>query len=292
MSVEASPPPPPQLSPDGKYVWDGSQWQPIAGVAEPVHAAVFPAWNSIKVEPADPVAVAPQVAQVQYQPPMQVQEPAPDFDYSYTVNDPTITPLWRQQRSTGVGKYLYVGAGIVVLVIAVMLLNSLNLQLPWGASGSGSATPLPQAKATATPATAKVRSEYARADVFLNGVLAPTLDRFNQSLPAMQSCTVVMSNSCFNAMTDSEPLLKKVLNVIDQGLVPPCIAAAVANVRSVLATMDAGLLLGLKGYNDNQRSEVIDGLYRFSHYGQGLGLYGRAADQAQRAQCSTDLEGP
>ncbi len=290
MSAEASPPPPPQLSPDGKYVWDGSQWQPIAGVAEPVHAAVFPAWNSIKVEPADPIAVAPQVAQVQYQAPMQVQEPAPDFDYSYTVNDPTITPLWRQQRSIGVGKYLYVGAGIVVLVIAVMLLNSLNLQLPW--SGSGSGTPLPQAKATATPVTAKERSEFARADAFLNGPLATSMDAFNQTLPPLQTCNGVMSNSCFNAMNDTEPLLKNVLTVIDKGAVPPCIAVQVANVRSVLATMDAGLLLALKGYKDNQRSEVVDGLYRFSHYGTGLGAYGRSADQAAKTQCTPDLEGP
>jgi len=302
VSVDAGPPiPPPQLSPDGKYVWDGSQWQPIADSSEPVHKGVFAAWNSIQVEPADPVAElaqrtpmqvqAPAPMPIQMGPPMQVEAPAPDMDYSYTVNDPTITPLWLKSTSTGVSKYLYFGAALVVVVIVLMILNSLNfMSLPFIGSGTEQA-----AKASPTPPAytpSPVRSEFSRADGFLNGSLGPAMDNLVQPITAMQSCSGTLSNACFDAMNGAVSPLKNVLAVIDRGPISHCIAAPMKELRSDFANMQIGLTRALKGYNDNQRAELDSGLYAFVRNAQALTADAKAVDQAEKTLCSTDPEGP
>jgi len=304
VSVDAGPPiPPPQLSPDGKYVWDGSQWQAIADSSEPVHKGVFAAWNSIHVESADPVADLAQRAPIQVQAPasmpvqmtspMQVEAPPPEIDYSYTVNDPTITPLWLKSTSSGVSKYLYFGAGLVVVVIVLMILNSLNfMSLPF--IGAGSRTDR-AAKSSPTPPSytpATVRSEFSRADGFLNGSLAPAMDSLVQPITAMQSCNGTLSNACFDAMNRAGPPLKNVLTVIDRGPILQCIAAPMKQLRSDFANMQIGLTRALKGYNDNQRAELDSGLYPFVRNAQALSADAKAVDQAAKTLCSTDPEGP
>ena len=78
MSIDASPPAqPPQMSPDGNWVWDGSQWQPVTGV-EPTHEGVFAAYAQ-KVEAADQAVGVAQPAAVA----APVQATAPAVDYSY-----------------------------------------------------------------------------------------------------------------------------------------------------------------------------------------------------------------
>jgi hypothetical protein len=304
VSVDPGPPiPPPQLSPDGKWVWDGTQWQPIADSSEPVHKGVFAAWNSIQVEPADPVADlaqrapmqirAPVPLAVQMSPPMEAQAPQPEIDYSYTVNDPTITPLWLQPKSSGVTKYLYFGAGLVVVVIVLMLLNSLNfVSLPFIGASSGTQQ---AAKPSPTPSAytpAPVRSEFSRADGFLNGSLGPAIDSLAQPITGMQSCNGTLSNACFDAMNAASAPLKNVLVVIDKGPIPQCIAAPMKGLRADFVNMQTGLTRALKGYNDNQRAELDSGLYAFVRNAQALPADAKAVDQAQKTLCSTDPEGP
>ena len=79
MSIDTGPPAqPPQLSPDGNWVWDGSQWQPVASAgAAPAHAGVFKAYDAIVVEPVAPtIEAAPPAVQYEQQYPLPV--PAPD----------------------------------------------------------------------------------------------------------------------------------------------------------------------------------------------------------------------
>ena len=292
MSAEPGPPPiqPPQLSPDGRYVWDGTQWQPIADPAEPVHKAVFAAWNAIKVEPADPAAAAQPVQfQPQVQTPMLVREPAPPaIDYAYEVEDP-VTPLWQQPTRSGKTNYLYAGAGLVVFVIAIMLLNSFNFfQFAWLNSSSSSPVVSPQP----SPVVDQTRSEFGRADRFLNGSLAPALTELGDSLQKMQTCNGTLSNSCYDAINSTDPQLKKLLAVFDQGTIPPCIAVPMKSFRADIVVMQAGIQLALKGYKDNQRGEVGNGLSQFSRGGQAMAADGRTADQALKTQCTKDLEGP
>jgi len=297
VSVDPAPPlQPPQLSPDGRYVWDGSQWQPIADPAQPVHKGVFAAWNSIQVDPADPVAepAQPVTAQAQMQTtvqaPVQVIAPASEVDYGYTVDEPLI-PLWQQPTRSGKTTYLYVGAGLVAVVMAVVLLNSFNVfqMLAWPGSGSV-ATSLPSPKPS--PTVDRTRSEFGRADRFVNGSLAPAMAGLTETLPGMKTCNGNLSNSCFDAMTSTDPELKKVLSVIDHATIPLCISAPVKNLRTDLVNMEVALQLALKGYKDNQRGEVVSGAYQFARQAQAMDADARAVDQAQKTQCSTDLEGP
>jgi len=286
------PPPiqPPQLSPDGRYVWDGSQWQPIADPAQPVHKAVFAAWNSVQVEPADPAAAAQPVQfQPQVQPPMLVREPAPPvIDYAYEVDEP-ITPLWQEPTRSGKTNYLYAGAGLVVVVIAIMLLNSFNFfQFAWLNSSSSSPVVSPQP----SPVVDQTRSEFGRADRFLNGSVGPALAGLVDTMQKMQTCNGTLSNSCYDAINATEPELKKVLAAIDHGTIPPCIAAPMKSFRADIVTMEAGIQLALKGYTDNQRGEVGNGLSQFAKGGQAMVADGRTADQALKNLCTKDLEGP
>jgi hypothetical protein len=287
VSIDASPPAqPPQLSPDGKWVWDGTQWQPVASV-EPTHEAVFAAWNSIQVEPAGPAGAAAQPV------PVPVDESAPAVDYSYPAAEPT-GALWEQPKGTGISTYLYAGAAFVVLLIAIIVLNSLNLvQLPGFGSGShSSASSSSSPSPSVSPGPAPVRSEFGRADLFLNGSLAPKLVAFEQTVPAMATCSArILSNSCFNALTATDPVMKDVLAVIDNGPIPPCIAASMKQYRSDFAVMEAGVQLALKGYKDGQVSELIDGEYRFRTFVQFLAADANVVAQA-KARCSTDREGP
>ena len=134
MSVDASPPiQPPQLSPDGKWVWDGAQWQPVVGV-DSGRAAVFPSWNSIEVPAAQPAVDAVPLA-VQYEPAAQYQPPA--VDYSYAAADEPIVQLWNQPKKGGKTIFLYPVAGLAVLVMAMIVLNSVGyIAFPWNSAGA------------------------------------------------------------------------------------------------------------------------------------------------------------
>jgi hypothetical protein len=293
VSAEAGPPiQPPQLSPDGKYVWDGSQWQPIADPAEPVHKGVFAAWNTIKVDPSEPVTGAPLGVQMQapVQVEMKVREPAPPaLDYAYAVDEP-VTPLWQQPTRSGKTNYLYAGAGVVVFVVVVMLLNSFNFfQFPWLSTGSTSS---PTASPVPSPTVDQTRSEFGRADRFLNGTLAPALAGMNDAMQQMQSCNGTLSNSCYDAINSTEPQLKTVLAVIDKATVPLCIATPMKSFRVNVVKMDVGNQYALKGYKDNKAIEVAIGLNQFVLSGQAAQADINAADQALKTQCTKDLEGP
>src|ERR1700716_2882259 len=108
MSVGSSPPQvPPQVSPDGRWVWDGRQWQPVPVVVGDV-AGVAPV-----VVATAPVPV-PAVAQ--YTPPsIQV---APVIPYAVPVAEGGVVPLWVQDRPRigGASMYLFVAAALVALI--------------------------------------------------------------------------------------------------------------------------------------------------------------------------------
>jgi hypothetical protein len=246
----------------------------VAGVS-PV-AAPAPAVAAHVPAPA-PVAVA-------YTPP-QVQ--APVLPYSVPTDEASEVPLWVEKPRQGISMYLFAGAALVVLIMAMMALNSLHLvRLPWEKE---SYIPL-----AATPvAPMAIRSDYARADRFLNVNLAPAVTALNQTLPALaQSCTGTMSAGCQQSITASDQQVKKVLAVIDRGAFPLCIAPGVSKVRADFAAMDDGLQLALKGFEDNKIAGVSQGLAKFGAAGPALSADAKALDLALHAQCSPDRTGP
>ncbi len=291
MSIDASPPAqPPQMSPDGNWVWDGSQWQPVTGV-EPTHEGVFAAYAH-KVEAADQaVGVAPPasvVAPVEATAPaVDYSYPAPGVDYGYAAPEPVV-PLWQQPNNSRKTVYLYAGGAVVLFVMVLIVLNSINLvSLPFIGARTSSNAP----QANSSPAPHAVRSEYGRADSFLNGSLAPAVSALEDTKAAMESCSAELSNNCFNAITASDEQLKNVLSIIDHGSIPSCIAAPMKQLRSDFAQMDSGLQLGLKGFKDNQRSEVVNGVYQFRHVAQSQQGDTNAVNSAAQ-KCNPDLEGP
>jgi hypothetical protein len=258
---------PPQVSPDGKWIWDGQKWLPIPE----------PTW-----EP-DAAALAPQVAviaapvqrRVQVSP-LEIPSPEPAaFSYPVAVVEAPVTPLWVEPVRSGRTMYFYVGAAAVVLVMLMVLLSSNVIQLPWpgGASSSVSQSPRPTA------------SDYIRADA-LNAALAPALVKVGPTLPALQSaCTGTLSNGCLTALNLARQQMIDLLAIIDRGDVPPCIAAGTKAVRFDLQSMAGGLEMSLNGYPDNSGAEVYQGIYRFAYFGRSLKADATAIS-AQKAQCS------
>ena len=273
MSIGSSPPQtPPQLSPDGRWVWDGQKWQPVPVVVGDL-AGIVP----VAAAAAAP-APAPARAAVVYSPPKYVAPPPEE----------PVVPLWQEPPRQGISMYLFVAAAAVVLIMAMMALNSLQIyRLPWQSDGQSQARPT----AAPTPLLTE-RTDYALANRFLNFSLAPAVAALNLTLPAIgQSCSGTPTNSCLNAITATDQQVTKVLAVIDRGEIPPCIAPGMSKIRADFATMDAGLQLAIKGFKDDSKTEVAQGLARYGSAGPALQADGKALDLALKT-CSTDSTGP
>ena len=277
MSIGESPPQrPPMLSPDGKWVWSGTEWLPIAG-----HGAVFAAWNSIRV---DPVETAPQVAQPVAAPaPM----PAPVMQYAPVQPDVEAVPLWQEQRSTGLNKYLYIVAGVIAIVVAVVAVNSLGIQFPWSVSA-----PEGPSRNTFVPPPVAVRSDAGRADNVLAGLLAPPMLALGQDVEIVkETCYGTLTEACQNAVTAADNQVKSVLATIDHATIPVCIATNMTKLRVDVASMDDALQLAIKGYKDSQGPEVTQGVSRLVAPAQRAQA-DAAAGTTQKAKCDTQHTGP
>jgi hypothetical protein len=243
------------------------------------------------VEPADPVAELAQRAPMQVQapapmpvqmtPPMQMEAPQPEIDYSYTVNDPNITPLWLQSTSSGISRYLYFGAALVVVVIVLMLLNSLNfVSIPFIGGTDQAAKPSP------TPPQDTSGTDYVRADRFLASELSPPLSALEKTVPALNlHCGSTMTNSCFDAVTSTDEQVKNVVAAIKRGDVPKCIAAPMNKVQNDALEQDRQLAVALSGYQDNKPDELYTGVYRFKTYHALMLSDLNAVRQVQKLDC-------
>ncbi len=257
MSIDAGPPAqPPQLSPDGNWVWDGSQWQPVAGVeAAPAHAGVFKAYDAIVVEPVAPtIAAAPPAVQYEQQYPL----PVPTPDYSYGGSQPDLTPLWQKTKGGGYGRYLYFVAAIALFVMVLIVLSSMSIvSLPFISAGSKSSPNAAVVSPSPTPDTSG--PDATRADRFLNGQLRPALVLFDATLPAIDRfCTTGnLSTSCFDAFTATDAEVKKVMAVIAAGDIPRCIAVTMAKMKANVKGMDDQIQSAFTGFQNNDKFVVI-----------------------------------
>ena len=264
MSIDTGPPAqPPQLSPDGNWVWDGGQWQPVTGGgAAPAHAGVFKAYDSIVVEASAPTLEAVPPA-VQYE--EQYPVPAPAVDYSYGGSQPDLTPLWQQTKGGGYGRYLYFVAAIALFVMVLIVLNSMNfVQLPFISTGSHTSS---QAAPSPTPDT--TGPDSARADRTLDGSLKPALAALDQTLPALnQSCNGIASTACFDAVTAADQQAKKLITVIANSDIPSCIRVPMGKMRVDAKGMDDQLQATLQGFPSNNKAAVSSGVNGFRTYRQ------------------------
>src|SRR5258708_38414253 len=107
--------------------------------------------------------------------------------------------------------------------MVLIVLNTINfLSLPFIGSRPPSSPP---SAALPSPSPAPTtRSQYTRADVFLNGSLVPALAALAEIDPPIATCSSDFTNSCFNALTVPAPPMKHLSDVIDQTAIPACIA--------------------------------------------------------------------
>ena len=292
MSIDASPPAqPPQMSPDGNWVWDGSQWQPVTAV-EPTHEGVFAAYAPKVAAAEQAVAAAPPVAvaaPAQVAPPaVEYQYPAPAADYYPPAE--SVVPLWQQPKSSGKTVYLYVGGAVVLFLMVLIVLNTINfLSLPF--IGGRTASNSPVATSPSPSASPVTRSEFGRADAFLNGALYASLVNLAKFDTGMPTCTGEFTNTCFDAITVTEPPMKNVVTV-SLGPIPACIEGPMKQFRDDLAYMEGGLLSSLKAYKDGIHSELVDGLSRWVVFYNRVGPDFQATNAIIKARCNTDKLGP
>jgi len=269
------------LSPDGKWVWDGSRWLPLADPSTATHHAVFSAWNGVRVEAplaveAAPVAQAPRPAP---RPVVRYVAPAP------APEEPV--PLWRQQADTGLNKYLYIAAGVIAVVVLAVVVNSFGpFTLPWMQAPSSGPT------AAAGPPPLKTRSSYAQADRFITGYLAPAMDDMNQRIATTrETCVGPVTVSCQDAVTETDNQAQALMAIVDQNTVPPCIATPVARFRGDVSKVHDDLQTAMKSFAANNTSQTDAYLAR---YGGAVPAVPAdfAAITAAKATCDIALVGP
>jgi hypothetical protein len=271
------------LSPDGKWVWDGSQWLPLADPSTATHHAVFAAWNGVRVEA--PVAV--EAAPVQLP---QAPRPAARPVASYAAPAPAPeepVPLWRQQTSTGLNKYLYIVAGVIAVVVLAIVVNSFGpFTLPWMQSTSSGPT------VAAGPPPLTTRSGYAQAERFITGFLAPAMDDMNQRIATThETCVGALTISCQEAVTETDNQAQTLLTVGDHATVPSCIATPVTMFRADISKVHNDLQAAMKGFAGNNTFQTNDALARYASDVRAVPA-DYAAISAAKATCDTSIVGP
>jgi hypothetical protein len=239
---------PPQVSPDGKWVWDGQKWLPLP----PQGAAALP------FEAASIPYIAPVIA--------PEPQPAP-VAYVYTPEQPA-TPAWERPAPSGPNVFSFAAAGAILLVLVLVLLNVTNIiSIPWPGAPSGPTVTMIHGSPK------PLVSDYVLADHFLNISLGPAIVQLANTLPAVRaSCGAgaTLSSACHNAILATNDQMTNVLSVIDHAGIPACIAIGVKAIRNDLQDMAGGIGVALHGFQDSSADEVNTGIQHFATVAQSL----------------------
>jgi hypothetical protein len=288
------------VSPDGRYIWNGSQWLPIADPSMPAgppvalgppasaappdttsHQGIFPNWNGIKVDAPAPVAMAPF--------PVQMARPAPAVTYGMNPIEAAkpSQPPWYIQP-TGLSKYLYYGAILVVVVIVALLIRAYVPSIPWfGSSTDYTPSPSP------SPPQLTQRSEYLRADAYIKNVVTPTIGQLNDTIRTQhETCNGTLTVSCLGAITENDNQFKSTLVALDHANAPECLAPYALKLRTDLITADGTLQQAFLGYKQNRKAAVAQSLSRFAVAIKPLAANIKALTTAQQTRCDGALVGP
>jgi hypothetical protein len=315
------------MSPDGKWVWDGQKWIPVA-----VHESVFPAYNeatAAAAEPATPLAET-TVAATMVEPPVNPfagpraaspfvgpdsaspfasPPPASPFSAATATHAPAVvsppiiqptsytrrgaTPPWQAWAAGGSGRSrtMYMGAAFIAVAIGVILLIYFGLsQLPFLRTSNDGTPPNPSPAASATPELA-VRSDFAIAQRYITSNLSPHIQLLQIPMTSEnQACNGTLSFSCQQGLQAMQQMLPNALVAFDAAP-PSCIARQVAKVQADLLGIQAAVNLGLKAYTDNNRNELITAIHQYNASGRPFQADIAAVSKAQAA-CDGQAEGP
>lgn len=268
------------LSPDGKWVWDGTRWLPLADPSTASHHAVFAAWNAVRIEaPVAPEPVRPA--------PVQVRPVAPVVTSAAPAAEADVTPLWRQQAETGLNKYLYIVAGVIGVVVLAVVVNSFGpITLPWMQNQPSSS------RAASGPPPLATRSGYAQASRFINGLLLPAMNDMDQrAVTTRETCVGPVTISCQDAVTETDNQAQTLLAIIDHETVPSCIATPVARLRADVSKVHDDLQAAVKSFAGNSTFQTNDYIARYASAVQAL-RPDVAAVSAAKPNCDIALVGP
>jgi hypothetical protein len=236
----AAPPGSPQISPDGHYWWDGQAWQPMpAAAAAPAPAEQQPSWLAAPLPAA--AAPAPASAPVAYAPqPVYEQQPAP--------------AAWMPPEPPRSRLTTYVTALVLIAVLGA------GGYVAWQMTSHTDYTASVQASPSPT------MSDYERADRFLNVDLGPALIELNDAAPGVsKNCNANLPPSCKDALITFNTAMIDLGNAIqnNQKDIPVCIGVAVDQFKNDWQTMEQGLSTAIQGFNQNNRTLIIDGIQRY-----------------------------
>lgn len=239
---------PPQVSPDGKWVWDGQKWLPL-----PPEGAAAPPFEDASIPYVAPVIAAEP-------------QPAP-VAYVYTPPQPA-GPAWERPAPSGPSVFSYAAAGAVLLVLVLVLLNVTNIiSIPWPGASSGPTVTMVHGSPK------PLVSDYVLANTFLNNSLGPAIVSLAGTLPAVQtSCGsgASLSSACHSAILTTNQQMLNVLSVIDHAGIPACIAIGIKALRNDLQDMSGGIGAALHGFQDSSADEVNTGIYHFAVVAQSI----------------------
>lgn len=261
----------PPISPDGRYWWDGQQWQPlftpdgmqrwngqqwiplsapfgqpapVAPVAAPPPAVEKPAW----LDQAPTWLAGPPAAPAPQTPPAVVEQPAAARAWEGLARPRSRTMIY----------------GTALLLIAVLGFGG------WVARGQLLASLASNGASSQTASPTPLLSEYERADRYLNLELGPPLlDATNTLTPLENACTASLPPPCKDALIATEKAMVKAEDVMNRTRdIPPCIAREMAQFKDDWVGMEQGLSLSIQGYQDNNRQLIIQGFQRFASIAQ------------------------
>jgi len=109
--------------------------------------------------------------------------------------------------------------------------------------------------------------DYERADRFLNVDLLPALQEVNNAVPAVnKNCTSTLPPTCKDALITLNTAMIDLGNAItnNQKDIPVCIGQAVSQFQNDWQTMEQGLSTAIQGFQQNNRSLIVDGLQRYA----------------------------
>ncbi len=269
------------MSPDGKWIWDGAQWRPIA-----VHEAAFPNWKSVGAgfvpetdTRAQPVAMAP---------PRSTREAISPPSYRLAGPAPNVAaPLWRQ-ASAGLdlkryGRMAIAAVALVVVIVLVSVVATLALS-----ARQNSSAPV---VATTSKGGPTARSDSALAAYVIKSLETPMADLRDNSLLVRQTCAAGMTSSCWDSVTTMDNNLTTILPILDKATIPLCISVQEGPLRTDLTNLRAEEQLALKGFNDGKKSEFLTGYAQVVRYGPGVQTE-FAAVKSAAATCDSAVTGP
>lgn len=281
------------MSPDGKWVWNGQEWLPVA-----VHESVFPAYTDVTAaatgDPPVPMAAASPFPPVQAMPvaasPAVVSPViAPPIKYGAGG----VPPPWQAPAGGIRTNYLYGGAALLVVVIGVAATIMFTQSwLPFLRAAGNPNTPTSTPATTPSPSLA-VRSELAIAGRYVDSVFTPSTSNLGPPIAAyFASCNATLSFSCKDALTADDTELKKSIAAFAGAHPPSCILRQVTKVQADLNAMEAAVQVALKAYADNNRNELLQGLAQFRTAYRPFGADVQAVPKVQAAACDGQQEGP